>query len=131
MSPPFRPISFIDSRYTDGDGLTKPEAHVVQEDPAAGGDSLAQTLLDHCKAGFAPYKYPRWFRFVDELAAHIHRQGPALQAPRGCPITPTAASAPRHGRRICSSSSAASSVITLPRAAIPDKRSGHLTTRAE
>ena len=67
MSPPFRPISFIDSRYTDGDGLTKPEAHVVQEDSAAGGDSLARTFLDHCKAGLAPYKYPRWFRFVDEL----------------------------------------------------------------
>ena len=51
----------------DGDGLTKPEAHVVPEDPAAAGDSLARILLDHCKAGLAPYKYPRWLRFVDEL----------------------------------------------------------------
>ena len=40
----------------DGDGLTKPEAHVAPEDPAAAGDSLARTLLDRCKAGLAPYK---------------------------------------------------------------------------
>ncbi len=51
----------------DDAGLIKPEAHIVLQDPAEAGDSLAAELLLHCKASLAPYKYPRWFHFVPEL----------------------------------------------------------------
>jgi benzoate-CoA ligase family protein len=51
----------------DDDDLVKPEAFVVLNDPAEAGDATAQHLLQHCKAGLAKYKYPRWFNFVEEL----------------------------------------------------------------
>ena len=47
--------------------LLKPEAFIVLKSPSDAGDALATELLDHCKSGLAPYKYPRWFNFVDEL----------------------------------------------------------------
>jgi len=51
----------------DEDGLIKPEAYIVLNDPADKGDETAAALLEHCKGGLARYKYPRWFNFVDEL----------------------------------------------------------------
>lgn len=51
----------------DEHGLTKPEAWVVLRHPEPAGDDLAQELLDHCQAGLARYKYPRWFHWVEEL----------------------------------------------------------------
>jgi len=51
----------------DDHGLVKPEAYVVLNTPDDAGDALQQDLLEHCKQGLAPYKYPRWFQFVDEL----------------------------------------------------------------
>jgi len=53
----------------DADELIKPEAFIVLNDPAeaGGGGDLAAELLAHCKAGLAPYKYPRWFNFVESL----------------------------------------------------------------
>jgi benzoate-CoA ligase family protein len=55
----------------DADGLIKPEAWIVLKDKAAGegaaADALEAELREHCKAGLAPYKYPRWFKFVPEL----------------------------------------------------------------
>ena len=48
-------------------GLIKPEAHVVLNNSDEDTDSVAAELLQHCKAGLAPYKYPRWFRFPEEL----------------------------------------------------------------
>ena len=51
----------------DDHGLVKPEAYVVLKTPDEAGETLEKALLDHCKGGLAPYKYPRWFRFVDEL----------------------------------------------------------------
>jgi acyl-coenzyme A synthetase/AMP-(fatty) acid ligase len=51
----------------DGDELIKPEAHIILADGAGGSDDLAAELLQHCKSGLAPYKYPRWFNFVDDL----------------------------------------------------------------
>jgi len=51
----------------DDAGLTKPEAHIVLHDPKDAGEDLEAELLAHCKSGLAPYKYPRWFRFVAEL----------------------------------------------------------------
>ncbi|HWN68226.1 MAG TPA: benzoate-CoA ligase family protein [Haliangium sp.] len=53
----------------DADGLVKPEAWIVLRDPVSG-DALAaleRALIEHCKQALAPYKYPRWFRFVDAL----------------------------------------------------------------
>jgi benzoate-CoA ligase family protein len=56
----------------DEHGLLKPEAWIVLKDAAAGRDderrgAIERELLAHVKAGLAPYKYPRWWRFVDEL----------------------------------------------------------------
>lgn len=51
----------------DADELIKPEAHIILVDGAEGSNDLARDLLTHCKTGLAPYKYPRWFNFVDEL----------------------------------------------------------------
>jgi len=51
----------------DPDGLIKPEAHIVLNSPADAGAELEADLLEHCKAGIAHYKYPRWFHFIDEL----------------------------------------------------------------
>ncbi len=51
----------------DDDGLTKPAAFIILNDPDESIDGLADELLEHCKGGLARYKYPRWFNFVDEL----------------------------------------------------------------
>lgn len=48
----------------DDDGLTKPKAFVVR---GAEGSVQAGELQDYVKAHIAPYKYPRWIEFVDEL----------------------------------------------------------------
>jgi benzoate-CoA ligase family protein len=53
--------------HADGAGLIKPEAFIVLKNPADAGEALEAELLDFCKKGLAPYKYPRWFRFVPEL----------------------------------------------------------------
>ena len=49
------------------DELIKPEAFVVLKQAGDASDALAAELLEHCKTGLAPYKYPRWFNFVDDL----------------------------------------------------------------
>ncbi|HEY5597930.1 MAG TPA: benzoate-CoA ligase family protein, partial [Kiloniellales bacterium] len=51
----------------DADGLVKPAAFVVLNDPGDAGDTLTEELLQHCKSGLAKYKYPRWFSFVEQL----------------------------------------------------------------
>ncbi len=51
----------------DDAGLVKPQAHVVPAEGIEGSDALADELLNHCKDGLAPYKYPRWFVFTDAL----------------------------------------------------------------
>jgi benzoate-CoA ligase family protein len=50
--------------HVDGDGLTKPKAFVVL---ARGATATADELKAHVKAKLAPFKYPRWIEFVDEL----------------------------------------------------------------
>ncbi len=52
---------------SDESDLIKPEAHVVLNESADAGPALERELLELCKSGLAPYKYPRWFNFVDEL----------------------------------------------------------------
>jgi benzoate-CoA ligase len=50
----------------DGDGLIKPKAYVVLR-PGFAADQLEGALKHHVKARLAPYKYPRWFVFTEEL----------------------------------------------------------------
>jgi benzoate-CoA ligase family protein len=51
----------------DQEGLIKPEAFVVLKEGQAGSVTLAAELMEFCKNGLAPYKYPRWVNFVTEL----------------------------------------------------------------
>ena len=48
----------------DTDGLTKPKAFVVLK---SGQQLSADDLKQHVKSQLAPYKYPRWVEFVQEL----------------------------------------------------------------
>ena len=51
----------------DEHGLIKPEAWVVLKNAGDGNEAMETELRVHCKTGLAPYKYPRWFRFVEDL----------------------------------------------------------------
>ncbi|MDP3825542.1 MAG: AMP-binding protein, partial [Polaromonas sp.] len=48
----------------DADQLVKPKAFVVLK---KGQAAAADDLKTHVKQQLAPYKYPRWIEFVDEL----------------------------------------------------------------
>jgi benzoate-CoA ligase len=51
----------------DSDELVKPAAYVVLRPGHAPAPELAEALRQHVKTLLAPYKYPRWIEFVDEL----------------------------------------------------------------
>jgi len=51
----------------DGSGLVKPRAFVVLKDGRRPSAALDADLKAHVKDRLAPYKYPRWIEFVDEL----------------------------------------------------------------
>src|SRR6267154_752319 len=51
----------------DDDRLIKPIAFVVLKAGHEPTPELAETLRKHVKSLLAPYKYPRWIEFVDEL----------------------------------------------------------------
>ena len=51
----------------DDERLTKPVAYVVLKAGAQGTEALAGELRLHVKSQLAPYKYPRWIEFIDEL----------------------------------------------------------------
>jgi benzoate-CoA ligase len=51
----------------DGDGLTKPFAFIVLHHDVPSSPQLEMDLKSHVKARLAPYKYPRWIEFVDDL----------------------------------------------------------------
>lgn len=51
----------------DDDELIKPEAYVLLSEGHAGGTDLEAELKGFVKDRLAPYKYPRWIQFVDEL----------------------------------------------------------------
>lgn len=53
--------------HADENGLVKPMAFVVLKDQRDNNPETGEDLRSFCKTGLAPYKYPRWFRFVDEL----------------------------------------------------------------
>jgi len=51
----------------DNENLIKPVAYIILKQGYEGNDEMAVALKDHVKQSLAPFKYPRWFRFVDEL----------------------------------------------------------------
>jgi benzoate-CoA ligase len=51
----------------DEDRLTKPIAFVVLKPGREPTPELAEALRQHVKSLLAPYKYPRWIEFVDEV----------------------------------------------------------------
>ena len=51
----------------DDDKLIKPMAYVVLKPGLTASPTLSEALKKHVKGLLAPYKYPRWFEFVDEL----------------------------------------------------------------
>ncbi len=56
----------------DEEGLTKPLAFVVPNVGFSAGAELERELIEHVKREIAPYKYPRWVQFVDELPKGAH-----------------------------------------------------------
>jgi benzoate-CoA ligase len=51
----------------DDDELIKPLAYVVLKSGQPPSEALAEALRSHVKSQLAPYKYPRWIEFIDEL----------------------------------------------------------------
>jgi acyl-coenzyme A synthetase/AMP-(fatty) acid ligase len=51
----------------DHENLVKPEAFVVLKEGQIGSTALSSELMELCRNGLAPYKYPRWINFVSEL----------------------------------------------------------------
>ena len=51
----------------DRDKLVKPKAYVVLKPGQTASESLTTALQQHVKDKLAPYKYPRWIEFRDEL----------------------------------------------------------------
>jgi benzoate-CoA ligase len=51
----------------DDEKLIKPKAFVVLKPGAAASNELALELQQHVKKHLAPFKYPRWVEFIDEL----------------------------------------------------------------
>ncbi|NUP06366.1 MAG: benzoate-CoA ligase family protein [Polyangiaceae bacterium] len=52
---------------TDGDGLTKPSAYIVLRPGHSVSESLESELKAFVKTRLAPFKYPRWITFLEEL----------------------------------------------------------------
>jgi benzoate-CoA ligase len=51
----------------DEDQLTKPAAYVVLKPGQVSSATLSEELRVHVKTQLAPFKYPRWIEFIDEL----------------------------------------------------------------
>jgi benzoate-CoA ligase family protein len=51
----------------DADGLLKPKAYVLLKSEYQPTDGLRMELQNLVKTKLAPYKYPRWVEFVDDL----------------------------------------------------------------
>ena len=51
----------------DEDRLIKPKAYVVLKEPGNASAALAEELRSYVKDQLAPFKYPRWVEFVEEL----------------------------------------------------------------
>ena len=53
--------------HRDDDDLVKPKAYVILQDGVQPADAVADELKGFVKDRLAPFKYPRWIDFVDEL----------------------------------------------------------------
>jgi len=53
--------------HEDENKLIKPKAFVVLKPDQKPSDALVQALQQHVKSKLAPYKYPRWIEFLNEL----------------------------------------------------------------
>jgi benzoate-CoA ligase len=53
--------------HDDDNQLTKPKAYVVLKSGHTASDALKSALQQHVKDKLAPYKYPRWIEFINEL----------------------------------------------------------------
>jgi benzoate-CoA ligase len=53
--------------HEDEQKLVKPKAFVVLKPGKKGNEELRTQLQDHVKSKLAPYKYPRWIEFLNEL----------------------------------------------------------------
>jgi benzoate-CoA ligase family protein len=53
--------------HADDEGLVKPRAYVVLKSRERASEALGEELKAFVKGRLAPYKYPRWIVFVDEL----------------------------------------------------------------
>jgi benzoate-CoA ligase len=53
--------------WPDVDGLIKPKAFIVLKNKEEAGETLSRALQEHIKSKLAPYKYPRWIEFRQEL----------------------------------------------------------------
>jgi benzoate-CoA ligase len=51
----------------DENKLVKPKAFVVLKPGKTGNEELKVQLQQHVKDKLAPYKYPRWIQFLNEL----------------------------------------------------------------
>jgi len=51
----------------DQDGLVKPKAFVVLKEGFSPSEDLVKEIQLYVKKKIAPYKYPRWIEFIDEL----------------------------------------------------------------
>ena len=62
-----RKIGTIKIGKTDADGLTKSKAFVVLKPGHANDAGLDEALKAFVKDKLAPYKYPRYIEFIQEL----------------------------------------------------------------
>jgi benzoate-CoA ligase family protein len=53
--------------HADENQLLKPKAYVVLKQPGGGSTALTEELMALCKKTLAPYKFPRWVEYVNEL----------------------------------------------------------------
>jgi benzoate-CoA ligase len=53
--------------HPDENRLIKPKAFVVLRQGSHPSPELVQVLQQHVKTKLAPYKYPRWIEFVQDL----------------------------------------------------------------
>lgn len=53
--------------HADDNDLIKPKAFILLNEGAVGSGELEAALKAHVKEKLAPYKYPRWVEFVDDL----------------------------------------------------------------
>jgi len=53
--------------HEDEQKLVKPKAYVVLKPGNAASEALKTSLQQHVKDRLAPYKYPRWIEFMNEL----------------------------------------------------------------